>query len=203
LIVVISGPSGSGKDSIVKKLALEKKDMSISVSVTTRSPRPGETEGIDYFFVSTEHFKEMIWQGKLVEWDCFCDNYYGTPKDYIEKFSGLGYDIFLVITVEGALEVKKAYPDSVLVFILPPSLETLEARIKGRGTEPEEKITKRLREASDEIAHAKEFDYAIVNDKLSSAVSQLKSVLEAEKTRTYRIKGFLEYYMEVYGGNDS
>ena len=143
IIVVISGPSGSGKGTIVNEL-IKNEQYALSISATTRKPRIGEKEGIHYFFMSKEEFLEMINKEELVEWAEFCDNYYGTPKSYIEDKINKGKDVILEIEVQGALQVKKIYPEAILIFIIPPSLTELKNRLLKRGTETSEIIEKRL-----------------------------------------------------------
>lgn len=182
LLFVISGPSGVGKGTICKKLLERRKDLKLSVSVTTRAPRPGEIEGVNYFFRSEEQFQDMIERDEFLEYMCvFGKNHYGTPKAYVAEQRAQGNDVILEIDVNGALNVKKRCPDAVMIFIAPPSMETLKKRLVGRGTETEEAVERRLAEAVKELAAAGEYDYIVVNDSLDKAVKDTESILVSER----------------------
>ena len=166
-LFVISGPSGVGKGVICKALLLADDKIRFSVSATTRAPRPGEEHGVSYFFVTREEFEGMIQRNELLEYmDVFGMNYYGTPKAYIEKLTSEGIDVILDIDVNGARNVKKQRPEAVSIFILPPSMQALHSRLVGRGTETPEAVEKRFGKAKEEISHANEYDYIVVNDSL-------------------------------------
>lgn len=182
-LFVISGPSGAGKGTICKKL-LESVDISISTSMTTRVPRPGEIDGKDYYFVTVDEFEEKIANGGMLEYARVFDNIYGTPKDMVIKQLERGRDVILEIDVQGGLQIKKKMPEqAVLVFVLPPDLTTLRQRIIDRGTETEEVIDKRFNEAINEIKLIGEYDYYVVNDELDDAVYDLKAIIMAERRR--------------------
>ena len=182
-LFVISGPSGAGKGTICKKL-LKAVDISLSTSMTTRSPRPGEVDGKDYYFVTVEEFEEKIKNDGMLEYARVFDNIYGTPKDMVIKQLEKGRDIVLEIDVQGGLQVKKKMPEqAVLVFVLPPDLATLRQRIVNRGTETEDVIDKRFSEALNEIKLIGEYDYYLVNDELDDAVYDLQAIIMAERRR--------------------
>ena len=182
-LFVISGPSGAGKGTICKKL-LESVDISISTSMTTRAPRPGEIDGKDYYFVTVDEFEEKITNDGMLEYARVFDNIYGTPKDMVIKQLERGRDVILEIDVQGGLQIKKKMPEqAVLVFVLPPDLTTLRQRIIDRGTETEEVIDKRFNEAINEIKLIGEYDYYVVNDELDDAVYDLKAIIMAERRR--------------------
>ena len=182
LLFVISGPSGVGKGTICKKLLERRKELKLSVSVTTRAPRPGEIEGVNYFFRSEEQFQDMIERDEFLEYMCvFGKNHYGTPKAYVSEQRAQGNDVILEIDVNGALNVKKRCPDAVMIFIAPPSMETLKKRLVGRGTETEEAVERRFAEAVEELAAAGEYDYIVVNDSLDKAVKDTESILVSER----------------------
>lgn len=182
LLFVISGPSGVGKGTICKKLLDRRKELKLSVSVTTRAPRPGEIEGVNYFFRSEEQFQNMIERDEFLEYMyVFGKNHYGTPKAYVAEQRTQGNDVILEIDVKGALKVKKRCPDAVMIFIAPPSMETLKKRLVGRGTETEEAVERRFAEAAKELAAAGEYDYIVVNDSLDKAVKDTESILVSER----------------------
>ena len=182
LLFVISGPSGVGKGTICKKLLERRKELKLSVSVTTRAPRPGEIEGVNYFFRSEEQFQDMIERDEFLEYMCvFGKNHYGTPKAYVAEQRAQGNDVILEIDVNGALNVKKRCPDAVMIFIAPPSMETLKKRLVGRGTETEEAVERRFAEAVKELAAAGEYGYIVVNDSLDKAVNDTESILVSER----------------------
>lgn len=180
-LLVISGPSGVGKGTIVNKLMEMRNDMCFSVSATTRAPRAGEVEGKSYFFVSRERFQEMIRQEELLEYAQFVDNYYGTPKSYVEEKLESGMNVILDIEVQGARNIVNAVPDAISVYVLPPSFDELEHRLRGRGTESEEQIQGRLKRAVEEARMADFYRYIIVNDNVEHAASELDALLTAEK----------------------
>ena len=182
LLFVISGPSGVGKGTICKKLLERRKELKLSVSVTTRAPRPGEIEGVNYFFRSEEQFQDMIERDEFLEYMCvFGKNHYGTPKAYVAEQRAQGNDVILEIDVNGALNVKKRCPDAVMIFIAPPSMETLKKRLVGRGTETEEAVERRFAEAVKELAAEGEYDYIVVNDSLDKDVNDTESILVSER----------------------
>lgn len=179
ILIVLSGPSGVGKGTIVSKL-LENGRYSLSVSCTTRAPRDGERDGESYFFISKEKFLEMIGAGGFLEYSNHFGNYYGTPREFVESKLESG-DVILEIDVDGALRVKKAHPEAVLIMILPPDMDRLRARLVGRGAETAEKIEERLARAEYELSLKNKYDYAVVNDNLDAAVAEIEKIIEHEK----------------------
>ena len=177
-LLVLSGPSGCGKGTVLRALMEGRSDMVFSVSATTRAPRPGEVDGREYYFVSRERFMEMVVQGELLEHAEFVGNCYGTPKAPVLTQLEAGLHVLLDIEVQGAAQVKKAMPEAVLVFLAPPSLEELERRLRGRGTETEEKIQGRLKTAEYEMTLAGEYDYTVVNDEVARAAAEVAEILE-------------------------
>lgn len=192
LLIVISAPSGTGKTTLCHMLLKTFPDMEFSVSYTTRKPRLGEINGKDYFFVDRETFERMIEEGDFLEWAEVYGNLYGTSRSQVTKALETGKDILLDIDTQGALQVKKNFPEAVLIFILPPSLTELERRLRSRGTDDEETIEKRLKIARDEIEKALYYDYLVVNDVLEVAFEKLRSIITAEKCKTERLKSQLE-----------
>lgn len=185
LLVVISGPSGTGKGTVCERL-LEDETIFLSVSATSREQRIGETAGVTYHYYSAEKFEELISGGQMLEWAKYSGNYYGTPKDKVFEMMDAGRDVLLEIDVQGALQVKKAFPDAVLIFILPPSAEELRRRLTERGRETAEQIEERIGAARKEICVAKEYDYVIVNDSLDECVMSVLEVMRTEKKRVCR-----------------
>ena len=179
LLIVISGPSGTGKGTIIKELKERVKGLSYSVSVTTRAPREGEVDGRDYFFKTYEEFKDMLHHNEFLETAEVYGNYYGTPKSYVQKLLMDGKDVILEIDTVGASNVKKQVPSAVTVFIAPPTTGDLAERLNKRGTETEEVKNKRLEASEKELASIKNYDYIIVNDDLSEAVDNLHSIIKA------------------------
>ncbi|MBQ3275644.1 MAG: guanylate kinase [Oscillospiraceae bacterium] len=177
-LLVLSGPSGVGKSTVLRKVMAGREDMAFSVSATTRAPRPGEEEGVDYFFVTRERFDEMVADGELLEHAEFVGNCYGTPRSQVEKRLESGITVVLDIEVQGASQVKALMPEALTVFLAPPSLEALEQRLRGRGTETEEKIRSRLETARRELLLAPTYDFTVVNDDADRAASELAEILE-------------------------
>lgn len=186
LLIVLSGPSGAGKGTICQELLRQMPNLRYSVSSTTRYPRPGEVEGIHYYFRPRQEFEAMLARDELLEWAEFCDNYYGTPRFAVEQAIQEGLDVILELEIQGALQIKKRFPQGVFTFIVPPSLDVLSERIHKRGTETEEVIQKRLATAIQELGYVSEYDYVVINDEVPVAVDKLKSILIAEKCRVKR-----------------
>jgi len=191
ILVVISAPSGTGKGTLLELIKGSNEKVRLSVSATTRKPRQNEVDGCNYFFKTQSEFKKMIANNELIEWVQYCDNYYGTPKKYVEDLTREGFNVVLEIEVEGALNIREKFLDSILIFILPPSFEELEKRIRARGTEKPEIIKKRLEKARKEIEYINLYDYVIINDKLSDAVDDVNSILRAELLKYKRNKDIL------------
>ena len=187
LLLVISGPSGVGKGTLVNALMERNQKIKMSVSATTRAPRPGEIEGVHYFFKTEEEFKAMVDRGEFLEYiHVFGSKYYGTPRSFVEQQLENGYDVILEIDVQGAMKVKQAFPDAVLMFITAPSMSEIKSRLIGRGTETMEQVEKRFATAFEEIKMIPEYDYVIVNDVVDVAVHHMEAILEAERCRTSR-----------------
>ena len=182
--MVVSGPAGVGKGTIVK-LACEKADGNIhlSVSATTRAPRPIDEEGVTYYFKTKDEFLSMIEKNEVLEWAEYVGNYYGTPRKPVEEALSRGLDVILEIEVQGAMQIKQNFPEAVLTFVAPPSREELENRLRGRGTETEEQILSRLETANRELSRMNEYDYIVVNDKIEEASEDLITILRAEKLK--------------------
>ncbi len=184
LLILISGPSGTGKGTVCDLLRQKHPEISYSISATTRQPRPGEQDGVNYYFYTKEKFREMIDQGQLLEWADVYGNFYGTPKQEVLDRLEAGEDILLEIDTQGALNVMKVMPEGLFIFLLPPSLEELAARLKGRGTETEESLHRRLGAAVDEIKLATKYRYVVVNDKVEDAQETIANIIEAEHHRS-------------------
>lgn len=188
VLIVISGPSGAGKGTICKALLEKHKNIYISVSATTRSPRNGEVDGVNYYFLSKEVFEEKVEKNGFLEYANVHGNFYGTPKVNVEKMLEEGKDVILEIDIQGALQVKENFSEGVFIFILPPSMEELKQRIIKRGSETEESLMTRFKNAYKEINYVSKYNYAVVNDTLDLAVSKVESIIAAEKCRVDRIK---------------
>lgn len=186
LLLVVSGPSGVGKGTMVARLRETQPELGLSISWTTRAPRPGEQEGVHYFYRSPEAFERLAQNGGFLEHARFGANRYGTPRSYVEGMLRAGQDVLLEIEVQGALQVKRQDPRAILIFVLPPSLPELESRLAGRATESPEVVAKRLARAHEELMFVPMYDYAIVNDDLDAAVARLDAVVLAERCRAHR-----------------
>lgn len=186
ILFVLSGPSGVGKGTVREQLFTEITDLKYSISMTTRNMRPGEVHGVDYFFKTHEEFEALIKQNKMLEHAQYVDNYYGTPKDYVEETLASGQDVLLEIEVQGALQVQENFPEAVFVFLAPPSLDELEKRIVNRGTESEELVLNRLNEAKKELSMMDKYDYVVVNDDVDEAVSKVMAIIVSEHCKQER-----------------
>ncbi|XEC96975.1 guanylate kinase [Paenibacillus tarimensis] len=194
LLFVLSGPSGVGKGTVCSVLRNKMQELVYSVSATTRPPRDGELEGINYFFKTKEQFQEMIARDALLEYAEYVGNYYGTPRDFVERTIASGKDIILEIEVQGALKVKEKFPEGVFIFLLPPSLDELKQRITGRGTETTDLIDHRMTVAVEEIGLMRHYDYAVVNDEIDAACHRIQSIIVAEHCRKDR---YLSEYTQM------
>lgn len=192
VLLIVSGPSGAGKGTVCSEYIKRRPETFLSISATSRSPRPGDEDGVTYFFKTREEFEKLISDDGLLEYAEFCGNYYGTPKAPVLRAMGEGRDVILEIEVQGAYKVKEKCPNAVLVFVLPPSPEILRERLTGRGTESPEVIEKRIGEAHREIMRGANYDYIIVNDKLGLAADKLETIADAEKIRVCRNKEYLK-----------
>ncbi|MDF1506641.1 guanylate kinase [Robertmurraya sp. DFI.2.37] len=198
LLIVLSGPSGVGKGTVRKEIfSQEDTAFEYSISMTTRAPRQGEVNGVDYFFKTREEFEALIKQGKLLEYAEFVGNYYGTPVDYVQETLNKGKDVFLEIEVEGAKQVREKFPDGLFIFLVPPSLSELKNRIVTRGTESEEVINNRMNAAKEEIEMMHLYDYVVENDKVENAVEKIKAIVIAEHLRRERVEPKYKRMLEV------
>ena len=190
LLIVFSGPSGVGKGTVRQEIfSTPDHQFEYSVSMTTRPKRPGEVDGVDYFFRTREEFKDLIKKGQMLEYAEYVGNYYGTPLTYVNETLDKGIDVFLEIEVQGALQVKKKVPDGVFIFLTTPDLDELKDRLVGRGTDSEEVIRQRIERAKEEIALMREYDYAVVNDEVPLAAERVKRIIEVEHFRVDRVIG--------------
>lgn len=195
MLIVVSGPSGCGKGTVLAEI-LKSDRIFYSVSATTRSPRPGETDGVNYFFLTKEKFVQLIEEDGMLEYASYCGNYYGTPKRPVEDMLEQGKHVILEIEVQGAMKIMEKHPEALFVFILPPSLKELERRLNKRGTEAEDVIKKRLSEAAGEIKLAYKYDYAVINGELSDAVNDLKAIIRAEELKTINSQNNIDEVLE-------
>jgi len=179
IIIVVSGFSGAGKGTVMKALTAKYDKYALSISATTRNPRPGEENGREYFFVSNEEFEKLIKENGLIEHAGYVDHYYGTPRKFVEDQLDAGKDVILEIEIQGALQIKEQYPEAVLLFIMPPSAMELKKRLTGRGTETEEVIAQRLKRAKEESVGIEKYDYIVVNDDLDECVEQVHDIISA------------------------
>lgn len=192
ILIVVSGFSGAGKGTLMKALLKEYDNYALSISMTSRKPRPGETDGKEYFFVTREKFEQTIKEDGLLEYAEYCGNYYGTPQAYVESQLKAGKDVILEIEIQGALKVKEKIPNSLLLFVTPPSAVELKNRLVGRGTETQEVIDARMRRAMEESEGIEAYEYLIVNDDLEETVKELHSIVQAAKCSPDRNKEFLQ-----------
>lgn len=192
LLLVVSAPSAGGKGTILKELFRQNENLRMSVSATTRQPRPGEENGKDYYFISREEFQELVDGGRMLEHAEYVGNCYGTPRAPVEDWLAQGFDVVLEIDVQGGAQIKKLAPDCVSVFITPPSMSVLEKRLRDRGTEDDETVRKRLAAARKELPHAEKYDYIVVNDQLEDAVEDMQAILRSEKRKYVRNSGFVQ-----------
>ena len=194
ILVVVSGFSGAGKGTLMKRLMEKYDNYALSVSATTRAPRPGEEHGREYFFHTKKEFEELILEDALIEYAQYVDNYYGTPKAYVEKQLNMGKDVILEIEIQGALKVKKKMPNTLLLFVTPPSAEELRRRLVNRGTESLEVIESRLSRASEEAEGMQEYDYILINDVIEDCVDNMHSVIQSQHDA---VKNRQEFIKEI------
>lgn len=197
VLLVISGFAGTGKGTLVKSLLENYDNYALSVSATTRAPRKNEVEGVHYFYKTREEFLAMIEQGELVEYAEYVGNYYGTPRAYVEQQLAQGKDVILEIEIQGALKIKERFPDTMLLFLLPPDADTLKERLEGRGTETAEVIQKRLARAVEEAQYIEKYDYLVINDDLETCVKEAHAVIQSQHFQTKRN---LEFLSEMKNG---
>ena len=200
ILVVLSGFSGSGKGTLVKRLLEEYDNYALSISMTTRMPRPGEEHGKSYFFVTKEEFQSTIQRNGLLEYAQYCDNFYGTPKAYVEEQLANGKDVILEIEVQGALQIKEKFPETLLLFVTPPSAQVLKNRLAGRGTETEEVINKRMRRAAEESESMSLYDNIIVNDDLEECVKFTHNVIQSAHSTPDRVFKLIANLKEELSG---
>lgn len=198
ILLVVSGPSGAGKGTICSAIREIYPDLNYSISMTTRAPRKGETEGVSYYFRTNEQFEKLIQEDAFLEYAQVYDHYYGTPKKYALDLIEKGQSVLLEIDIQGAMQVKERYPKGVFIYIVPPSLEILSGRLHQRGTDSEDVIQRRLAQITNELAMAHKYDYIVVNDILEDAVHKTCSILEAEKCKLSRNEGQIETIFKQY-----
>ena len=199
ILLIISGPSGAGKGTVVNELMKDSEKYCLSVSVTTRKPRPGEEEGVSYYFRREKEFKKMAENGALLEYALFFGNFYGTPIKYVEKRLAEGKNVILEIEVQGAIQVKEKYPDAVLIFLTPETIQDLEDRLRGRNTESEEVMALRLRRAREEVKLINKYDYIVINDLVRNASKRINSIVDTEKYASARNKDFPKNFLTKKG----
>lgn len=192
ILIILSGPSGTGKGTICRELLHRHPKLHYSISATTRAPRAGEENGVNYFFLSREEFTDLIDSDNLLEYAEVYGNYYGTPRQQVMKLLAAGQDVVLEIDIQGAMQVKEKFPEGVFIYIVPPSLEELSERINKRGTDSPEAIKCRLSAATDELSLAHQYDYVIVNDEVGAAVNRVMAIIEAERHRVKRNRDLIE-----------
>lgn len=195
-VIVVSGPSGVGKGTVVEQILSDKEKFVLSISATTRSPRESEKHGVNYFYLTKNEFQNRIDSGMMLEYAPYCDNLYGTPRAYVEENSNKGKNVILEIEVKGALTVKENMPEAVSIFIMPPSFQELEKRLRGRGTEPEEVIQKRLKKAIEEMNQSLKYDYIVVNNTVEQCVDDIKNIINSEKMKSLNMIDFIKGVLE-------
>ena len=200
ILVVVSGFSGAGKGTLMKNLLNKYDNYALSISMTTRAPREGEVDGREYFFATKEQFEEKIKENGLIEYACYCDNYYGTPKEYVEKQLQDGKDVILEIEIQGAMKVKEKFPKALLLFVMPPSAEILKERLVGRGTESAEVIEKRMKRAGEESDGIEQYDFIVVNDDLDLCTTELHEIIKAAHNTPLRNEEFIKNMREQLKG---
>ncbi len=194
LLIVVSGFAGAGKGTLMKNLIKSHEGYALSISATTRNPRPGEEDGREYFFISKEEFEKKISEDGLIEHACYCDNYYGTPRDYVEKMLDEGKNVLLEIEIQGAMQIKKKYPSSVLFFVMTPSARELKDRLVGRGTETPEVVAKRMNRAVQEAEGIEGYDFILVNDDVDACTERLHNMIMAARYAPERNEEFLNTF---------
>lgn len=192
ILIIISGFSGAGKGTLVKRLVEKYDSYALSISATTREPRPGEADGREYFFLSKEAFERKIKENGLIEYACYCDNYYGTPREYVERQLEDGKDVILEIEIQGAHKVKKQYPDALTLFVMTPDAGELRYRLESRGTESEEVIEKRMQRAAKEAMGIEKYEYIVVNDNLEKCVDEVHRIIMAAHNAAHRNIEFID-----------
>ena len=200
ILIVVSGFSGAGKGTVMKEMMRRYDNYALSISATTRKPRPGEEDGREYFFKTVEEFEKMIAKDELIEYARYVDNYYGTPKSYVQEQLDAGKDVILEIEIQGALKVKEKFPDTLLLFVTPPTSGELRRRLEGRGTETADVIDSRMKRAKDEAEGMDRYDYLIVNDVLEECVGLVHQIIQGEHRRSYRNVAFIERMKEELKG---
>ena len=200
ILIVVSGFSGAGKGTIMKELLKQYDNNALSISATTRKPRPGEEEGREYFFKTVEEFEKMIAKDELIEYARYVDNYYGTPRAYVEEQLEAGKDVILEIEIQGALKVKEKFPETLLLFVTPPTAKELKHRLVGRGTETMDVIEFRMNRAKEEAEGMDKYDYLIVNDVLAECVEEVHRIIQGEHRRSFRNQAFIEHMKEELKG---
>ncbi len=186
-LIVLSGPSGAGKNTLMNAVFPTVPNLQYSVSVTTRTPREGEIEGVDYFFRSDQEFDDMVQSGELLEWAEFCGNRYGTPKSFVDDAIAQGRTVIMDVDIQGASQIRRKMPDAVSIFLLPPTWDELRKRLVDRGQDPQEAISQRLQKSFEEMRHIIDYDYFIINDQLDLAADRLRTIINAEWCRVQRV----------------
>ena len=200
ILIVVSGFSGSGKGTIMKELLKKYENYALSISATTRNPRVGEENGREYFFKSVEEFEKMIAKDELIEYAKYVDNYYGTPREYVEEQMKAGKDVILEIEIQGALKVREKFPDALLLFVTPPSAQELKKRLVNRGTETMDVIEFRMNRAKEEALGMDQYDYLIINDDLQECVEEVHRIIKGEHRRSFRNYAFIEQMKQELKG---
>jgi guanylate kinase len=200
ILIVVSGFSGAGKGTIMKEIMRRYDNYALSISATTRKPRPGEEDGREYFFKTVEEFEKMIAKDELIEYARYVDNYYGTPRAYVEEQLEAGKDVILEIEIQGALKVKEKFPQTLLLFVTPPTAGELRERLRGRGTETEDVIDFRMKRAKEESLGMDRYDYLLINDMVDECVEEMHQIIRGEHRRSYRNMAFIERMKEELKG---